>query len=429
MQILLCWAVISLSAVTQSQEPSSVFRSVSFEEAKTAAAAEKRLLVIDFTASWCAPCKRMDATTWRSPEVFAWFDKKAVAIQVDIDEHPEIARELSVTSVPLVVVYQGVNEFDRKGGFQDAQDLLAWMEGIGQGKRAIDALLAFKDSTKVEPRSRLAKALLERRRFEEALTQYLWLWKEATKHAPSYRAVRLSYWAAQIGDLCRCYPPARIAFSRIRDQSFDAWRVDVKNIEAAHDWIALNDYLRNRQQTVHWYERVKGDSKWRDSLQELRVDVYEEYLERGNYGAAGAVYSWPGGLASQHEKTRAAAIARAKGNQQQISAAEASFRKSVAALYAATLAAGNELQAERVAKNASTIDGSGELPIALILECLTAGEPRVHHREWLDRIPTTVPATVTRVKAVRARLDRALMRHDARASGARGVSRDIETIR
>lgn len=408
MRTLLCWAMMSLTAVPQSREPNSVFRSISLDNAKTAAATEKRLLVIDFTAAWCVPCKRMDATTWRSPGVLAWFDKNAVAIQIDIDEHPKIAREFSVTSVPLVVVYQGTSEFDRKGGYQDAKNLLAWMEGIGHGKRAIDALLAFKDSTKVEPRSRLAKALLERRRFEEALTQYLWLWNHATKHAPSYRAVRLSYWAAQIGDLCRRYPPARTAFDRIRDQSFDAWRVDIENTKAAHDWSALNDYLRNPQQTVHWYERVKGDPKWRESLQELLVDVYEEYLQRGNYAAAGAVYSWPGALASQHKKTRAAAIARARGNQQQIGAAEARFRKNTAALYAATLAAGNELQAERLAKSAFAIDSSGELPIALIVECLTASEPRSHHRDWLDRIPTTVPATVTKVQTVRIRLDRAL---------------------
>jgi thioredoxin len=59
-------------------------------------------VLIEFTADWCAPCKKI------APEVEAFAEEmrgKANVVKVDIDRAPALARELRVKSVPTFMVF------------------------------------------------------------------------------------------------------------------------------------------------------------------------------------------------------------------------------------------------------------------------------------------------------------------------------------
>jgi thioredoxin 1 len=62
-----------------------VFQSESFAEARTRAQSAGLWLIVDATAEWCAPCKQMDASTWRDAEVVRWIEANAIAVQIDVD--------------------------------------------------------------------------------------------------------------------------------------------------------------------------------------------------------------------------------------------------------------------------------------------------------------------------------------------------------
>lgn len=65
----------------------------SFQSSKTSD--EKRPVVIDFYATWCGPCRLI------SPKFLEWSNKETAVdfYQVDIDEQPAIAREVSIRVV------------------------------------------------------------------------------------------------------------------------------------------------------------------------------------------------------------------------------------------------------------------------------------------------------------------------------------------
>jgi thioredoxin 1 len=78
--------------------------------------------LIDFHATWCEPCK------WVEPivnDIVKHFEGKLSLEKIDIDEHPDLARELHVLSVPTIVLYKGNEELWRIRGFDTLPRMIA----------------------------------------------------------------------------------------------------------------------------------------------------------------------------------------------------------------------------------------------------------------------------------------------------------------
>ena len=86
---------------------------------------EHDVVLVDFHADWCGPCKMLEPTV---EEIAAETD--AVVLKVDIDELQELARDEGVRSVPTLQFYQGGEQVKRVIGVQDKDDLLAIVEEL-----------------------------------------------------------------------------------------------------------------------------------------------------------------------------------------------------------------------------------------------------------------------------------------------------------
>ena len=75
------------------------------------------LVVVDFFATWCGPCKMLAPAVERAadkhPEIHFY--------KVDIDEEPDLARRFGVMSIPTGVFLKNGQEFDRKVGVMPPQ--------------------------------------------------------------------------------------------------------------------------------------------------------------------------------------------------------------------------------------------------------------------------------------------------------------------
>lgn len=105
------------------------------EVAVAKAKAEKRPLLVDFTADWCAACKELSKHTFADPRVM---DEAArfVAVKIDAtdDEDPQVDAvkgKYKVVGLPTVVVFdsEGVEQ-KRFNEFIDAERFLAAIAGI-----------------------------------------------------------------------------------------------------------------------------------------------------------------------------------------------------------------------------------------------------------------------------------------------------------
>ena len=71
--------------------------------------------VVDFSATWCGPCKMLAPVLDELSEEMAG---KADFYQVDVDENPDLAVRFGISSIPAVLIMKDGVKADMQVGFQ-----------------------------------------------------------------------------------------------------------------------------------------------------------------------------------------------------------------------------------------------------------------------------------------------------------------------
>ncbi len=83
-------------------------------------------VLVDFTATWCGPCKQLAPIVEKLADETVGRFKVA---KVDIDECPGIARKFGIKSVPTVMVFKGGEKKGQHVGLTGKDTLLKLLEG------------------------------------------------------------------------------------------------------------------------------------------------------------------------------------------------------------------------------------------------------------------------------------------------------------
>ena len=61
-------------------------------------------VLVDFSAGWCAPCKKLEPIVEELANDYAG---RVKVVKVDVDKAPNIAAKFGVMSVPTLILFQG----------------------------------------------------------------------------------------------------------------------------------------------------------------------------------------------------------------------------------------------------------------------------------------------------------------------------------
>ena len=79
-------------------------------------------VIVDFTATWCGPCKMLDpVVTQLSQE----WDGKAKFFKLDVDDNSHITMQYGVMGVPTLILFVSGEPAQRLSGYQPKERIIS----------------------------------------------------------------------------------------------------------------------------------------------------------------------------------------------------------------------------------------------------------------------------------------------------------------
>lgn len=138
-KVLLCALAVAAAGCGNGAEPKpaaevagSAAGVISLTDTNFAAHVKQGVVLVDFFATWCGPCRRQAPIV---EQVAEQLKGKATVAKVDVDEAQQTARSYGIQGIPALVVFKDGKPVTGFEGLTSAKELLAAVQGVlGEGK-------------------------------------------------------------------------------------------------------------------------------------------------------------------------------------------------------------------------------------------------------------------------------------------------------
>ena len=97
------WRAANLPETTDNSAAKPISTGMTMAQYQTLLNSNK-LVLVDFYADWCAPCKKMKPYL---DEISKEMKDKVIVVRIDADANKALAKELKVDALPVLVLYKG----------------------------------------------------------------------------------------------------------------------------------------------------------------------------------------------------------------------------------------------------------------------------------------------------------------------------------
>lgn len=282
------------------------FRHITFDEAKTAAKAEGKLIFVDFYTQWCGPCKRMAATVFPKKEIGDYLNKSFVCLKLDAEaEGAELANKVEIKAYPTFMVFDtDGNTLGSFAGMKDGEEFIAAVEMCKNPELSPERVKQRYDSGERTPelvRAYVINLVDNSRDYMAATTEadkiindYFGTLTDEQRLSPKYHFLYDTY--------VMSYNTPRMQFAINNRKRFDASKAEdiAKIIKAQHDREATRYFTNNAitdDATRQQYESFKKcakelgyapeyETKYRfiEARASMDTDAYVDFCEK-NYNS------------------------------------------------------------------------------------------------------------------------------------------------
>ncbi|MBS1954178.1 MAG: thioredoxin family protein [Cyanobacteria bacterium SZAS-4] len=342
--------LVALCSTPAAWSHADVFSETPFEQAKQQALREGKLFLVDFTASWCPPCRQMEKSTWTNSDVQNWIKENAIAVQIDVDHDTKVKSSLSIEAMPTLVLFTPKNtsaEFGRQVGYMDASELLRWLEGAKSGKTAQDLAKEQDAGNAVFDHLGKARELQSAGKNAEAIDEYIWIWNNASSTDPNVSPIRQAAVPVELKRLFATYPEGKAKFSELRNEA--------ERTNNRQDWIILNMALGDDARVLTWFDKAKLDPKESDTIQKQRTLLEPIIFNKARWDDA-TKYLYPNPIVKVNEYFKQAQDLKKPRPDTEFAKDFDPFPGMVMLLYGAYVGAGKDAEAQQIASECLRLD-------------------------------------------------------------------------
>ena len=98
-----------------------------FTDANFGDETSKGVVLVDFWAEWCAPCRRLAPTV---DALASDYDGRVTVAKMNVDENPEVPGNFAIRGIPTLLIFKDGQLAETIVGLQSKEDIAAKIERL-----------------------------------------------------------------------------------------------------------------------------------------------------------------------------------------------------------------------------------------------------------------------------------------------------------